>query len=90
MSTFWISGEKYSIDDWSVDFSNKDLWNELLTSLEEENQVIESYKDLVERGFVVAKQNNETVSKEDHVRKTNSMIKDNQETIEFLTLCLGD
>ena len=90
MSNFWISGEKFSIDDWTVDFVDKELWNELLASLEEENQVIEAYKDLVERGFVVAKQNDDIVTKGDYVIKATSMIKDNQETIEFIKLCLGD
>lgn len=80
----YIDEERYEIKE-DADFSNIDLWNALLDTLKECNQIMEATNGLVQDNLVIAYNKKESIiSKEEYSNNTNSMIRANQECIKFI------
>ena len=88
MAKCWVDGKKYDISDFGTDFSNKALWSEFVTELEEENTLLDGLNGLIQSGIVIAKHND--VVAEKSVDEISDMIADNLDSINFIKFNLGD
>ena len=91
MAICWINNERYDINDWEADFSDKELWSEFIQELQEENTIMNAIKDLIKDKYITVKDENDTLVESNvAITSIESKISDNQDTINFIKFALEE
>lgn len=91
MAICWINNERYDINDWEADFSDKELWSEFIQELQEENTIMNATKDLIKDKYITVKDENDTLVESNvAITSIESKISDNQDTINFIKFALEE